>query len=153
MGIVLVGDALAGERGKIIARQACSATTVHTLKVPDVESHTISLIEGKGIVFNEKWGAHLIYLTYTVDLIKGEATVRGYTQYTFPDGSTYTSKWEGKNMGAGRGTAGSASSEGSWTFIKGTGRFEGIQGEGTYKSYILVPGQWYSDIEGQYTLP
>ncbi|MGA2468978.1 MAG: hypothetical protein ABSH06_32165 [Thermodesulfobacteriota bacterium] len=153
MGIFSVGDALAGERGKVAAREVLYATTVQTLKVPDVEGHTIHLIEAKGIGFSEKWGAYLIYLTYTLDVIKGEGTHQGYNHMTYPDGSTFTVKYEGKNMRGGRGLTGTAGGEGTWTLIKGTGKFEGIQGEGTYKSYSLGPGQWYNDTEGEYTLP
>jgi hypothetical protein len=79
-----------------------------------------------------------------LDLLKGEGTVQGYTQCTFPDGSTATQKWEGK-IGA--------SSTGTWTYIKGTGKFEGIQGEGTWKSYSMSPDRWYSEGVGEYTLP
>jgi hypothetical protein len=153
MGILLVGDAVAGERGKVAAREVDYSTAVHTLKVPDVEGHTIFLSEAKGIVFTEKWGACLDYKTYTMDLIKGEGTQAGYGHYTFPDGSTYDTKWEGKNKGGGRGIVGSAAAEGTWTYIKGTGKFEGIQGGGTWKVYVLGPGQWYADNEGEYTLP
>jgi hypothetical protein len=153
MGIFLVGDALAGETGKVADRGVYYAATVHTLKVPDVEGHTIYLFESKGIGFSEKWGACLIYQICTLDLIKGEGTHQGYNQVTFPDGSTLTTKFEGKNMGASRTITGSHSSEGTFTYIKGTGKFEGIQGGGTYKSYHMGPGQWYSDSEGEYTLP
>jgi hypothetical protein len=62
-----------------------------------------------------------------MDLIKGEGTHQGYDHVTFPDGSTITYKFEGKNIGAGRTITGSHSSEGSWTDINGTGKFEGIQ--------------------------
>jgi hypothetical protein len=153
MGIFLVGDAVAGERGKVAARIVDYATTVHTLKVPDVEGHTILLIEGKGIGFSEKWGACLTYNTHTLDLIKGEGTSQGYEQMTFPDGSTITEKFEGRLKGGGGTTSGSSSGEGTWTYIKGTGRFEGIRAEGTWKSYVPGRGQWYADVEGEYTLP
>jgi len=60
---------------------------------------------------------------------------------------------EGRLKGAARSISGASSTEGTWTCIKGTGKFKGIQGAGTWKSYILGPGQWYTDIEGEYTLP
>jgi hypothetical protein len=118
-----------------------------------VEGHTIHLIESKGIGFNEKWGAYLIYEPMTLDVTKGEGPLQGYSQFTYPDGSTITNKWEGKNMGGGRTITGAASGEGTWTYIKGTGKFEGIQGGGTFKSYNMGPGQFYADFEGEYTLP
>jgi hypothetical protein len=157
MGILLVGDALAGESGKVVTREVMNMAAVQTLKVPDVEGHAIRLCEAKGIGFSEKWGAYLAYHTYTIDLIKGEGTSQGYAHYTFPDGSTYDTKFEGKNKGAATefsaGIAGSVNAEGTWTYIKGTGKFEGIHGGGTYKVYVLGPGQWYADVEGEYTLP
>ena len=153
MGIFWVGETLAGESGKFVIREVYYATTVHTLKVPDLEGHTNHLIEGKGIGFYEKWGACLLYVTCTMDLIKGEGPVQGYVQYTFPDGSTLTVKFEGKTMRGILGPTGGAQGEGTGTYIKGTGKFEGFQGRGTYKSCTLGPGQWYSDVEGEYTLP
>ena len=153
MGMVLVGYAMAEERGNVAVREVFYAPTIHILKVPDVEGHTIHLWESKGIGFNEKWGAYLITSTYTMDLIKGEGPVQGYNQYTYPDGSTITNKFECKLMGGGRSVSGASSGEGTGTYIKGTGKFEGIQGGGTFKVYIPGPGQYYSDGEYEYTLP
>jgi hypothetical protein len=153
MGIVLMADAVAEEKGKVGYRHVFYITTIHTLKVPDVEGHTNILHEAKGIVFYEKWGSALIYQITTMDLIKGAGTLKAYTHTTFPDGSTITLKIEGKSTGGGVGVTGAASTEGTWTYTKGTGKFEGIQGRGTSKTYILGPGQFYSDFEGEYTLP
>jgi hypothetical protein len=87
------------------------------------------------------------------DSIKGAGAIQGYNYTTFPDGSTITSNFEAKAMGGGRGISGTASSESTWTYMRGTGKFEGIQGRGTAKSYTLGPGQSYSNAEGEYTLP
>jgi hypothetical protein len=43
MGIVLVGNVLAEEKGKVAFRGVYYTTTTHTLKVPDVEGHTNTL--------------------------------------------------------------------------------------------------------------
>jgi hypothetical protein len=153
MGIFLVGDAVSEERGKVAERDVFYTTTFHILKVPDVEGHTNFLLEAKGIISKEKWGAALAYQVFTMDLIKGAGTFQGYTHTTYPDGSTTTAKFEGKSTGGGAGTTGTASSEGTWTYTKGTGKFQGIQGKGTFKSYVLGQSQYYSDNEGEYTLP
>ena len=153
MSIVLVGNAVAAEKGKVAGRQVWHITTIHALKVPDVEGHVINLLEAKGIVSYEKWGAALIDQINTLDFIKGAGTFQGYNYTIFPDGSSITTKFEGKSKGGGVGTTGMASSESTWTFIKGTGKFQGIQGRGTSKSYVLGPCQYYSDTEGEYTLP
>ena len=153
MSIVLVGDVVAAEKGKVAGRQVWHVTTIHALKVPDVEGHVINVLEAKGIVSYEKWGAALIDQINTMDLIKGAGTMQGYNQVTFPDGSTITSRFEGKVTGGGTGVTGMASAESTSTYIKGTGKFQGIQGRGTAKAYVLAPGQYYSDWDGEYTLP
>ena len=79
MGIVLVGDAVAAEKGKVVSRAVYYMPTIHTLKVPDVEGHTINLVEFKGIIFSEKWGAALDYQIFTLDYIKGARTFQGYS--------------------------------------------------------------------------
>jgi hypothetical protein len=153
MGVFLVGDAVAAERGKVTFRTVYYVTTIHTLKAADVEGHAFTLFEAKGIVFYEKWGAALISQIVSFDLIKGVGTYQGYHHVTFPDGSTITAKFEGKTTATGVSVTGIAASEGTWTYTKGTGKFEGIQGRGTFKSHTLGQGQHYADNEGEYTLP
>ena len=145
VGILLVGNAVAGERGKITMREVLCGTAFHEQKVSDLEDHAIFAYEAKGITFYEKWGPCLVTETGTLDLLKGEGPGKGYSHYTFPDGSTITMNWEGKIRPGG--------AEGTWTQIKGTGKFVGIQGEGTWKSYNLSPERWYDDSEIKYTLP
>jgi hypothetical protein len=145
MGILLMGEALAGERGKVSNREIWFMPTIQTLKVPDMEGHTIHLWEAKGIIFTEKWGVCQGYVPATSDFNtpKGEMTSKGYVQYTYPDGSTTVQKWESKGR----------TPPGTWTYIKGTGKFEGIQGGGTFTFGMVGPDRWYTDIEGEYTLP
>jgi hypothetical protein len=153
MGIVLAGDVVAAEKGKVTYRQVFNVTTIHTLKVPDVEGHAYTLFEAKGILFSEKWGPGVVSMIASFDLIKGAGTFQGYTHTTFPDGSTITAKFEGKSITTGVGLTGIGLSEATWTYVKGTGKFQGIQGRGTSKSNTLAPGQFYADAEGEYTLP
>jgi len=153
MGIVLAGDVVAGEKGKVVAREVFYRTNILRLNIPDVEGHTMHLVEAKLIHFNEKFGPAVGILTNFADVTKGTGPHQGYVHLTFSDGSTITHKWKGESKGGGTTISGVASSVGTWSFIKGTGKFEGIQGEGTWKSYNLGPGQWYSDLEGEYKLP
>jgi len=145
MGILLIGNSLAGEKGKVASRIDYLATVVHTIKVPDMEDHTIWLVEAKGIYFSEKWGNALVYQIFTWDSIKGSGPCRGYDRWAFPDGSTIDGPWEGKSTGA--------SVEGTLTLIKGTGKFEGIQGKGKFKAQMLSADQYYGHQEIDYTLP
>ena len=143
--VTLVGDALAGEKGKLVSRLVFHVTTFQSVKVGDVEGHTIWLIEQKAIFFNQKWGAGLLTTTGMGEDLNGEWTGGGFNQYTFPDGSTYTDTWEGKG--------GPSGGEGIWTTVKGTGKFAGMQAHGIWKDYPMGPGQAYSEGEGEYTLP
>jgi hypothetical protein len=145
IGIGLVGNALAEEKGKVAVRNVYYTTTTYTLKVPDVEGHVNMLYEAKGIAFFEKWGSATVHAKNMVDLTKGGASFQGYIHTTFPDGSTISARFGGKSA-AGR-------ADGNWNYFKGTGKFEGIQGSGTLKTYFPSLDQFYSDFEGEYTLP
>jgi hypothetical protein len=46
-----------------------------------------------------------------------------------------------------------ASTEGTWSYTGGTGKFKGIKGKGTYKGKSDASGTVSSDIEGDYELP
>ena len=40
--------------------------------------------------------------------------------------------------------------EGTWSFAKGTGKWENVQGNGTYKGKFIGPGIFAHDLEGEY---
>jgi hypothetical protein len=152
-GIALVGNVMAGERGKVVFRDVHFATGFPSAKVPDTEGHAIYLLEAKGMSFSEKWGPCLFVQSAVGDYTKGLGPYEVYVHYTYPDGSTITAKVKGEAKSVGKGITGGGGGGGTWTYIKGTGRFEGIQGGGTGRYWVLGPGQWYSDSEGEYTLP
>jgi hypothetical protein len=89
----------------------------------------------------------------TGDRTKGLGPSEGYNVTTYPDGSTITAKVKAEATSAGSGKSGSGEGEGTYTWVRGTGKFQGIQGGGTFKFRVLGPGQWYADFEGEYTLP
>jgi len=146
LGIAMVGDALAGEKGKVVVRDVFFMTNYVSAKVPDVGGHAVNFIEAKGMSFTEKWGACLFVMVAVQDYTEGVGPYLGYLHYTYRDGSTISIKMEGKGKPGERG-------EGTWSYIKGTGKFEGIQGGGTREYWVLGPGQWYVDAKGEYTLP
>jgi len=43
--------------------------------------------------------------------------------------------------------------EGESTYVKGTGKYEGIKGKGTWKTYPVSPMQSYSDEVHEIGLP
>ena len=143
----------AAERGKVTCRLVFYATNFQSIPVGDVEGHIIYLYEAKGITFWEPWGAALAKESSIGDGTKGLGSTESYDIYTFPDGSTITTKSKGEAKSAGPGKTGSGAVEGTWTFLGGTAKFQGIQGGGTWKAWVLGPGQFYVDAEAEYTLP
>jgi hypothetical protein len=90
------------------------------------------------------------------DYIKGNGKYQSYWVATYEDGSTSWIRLQGTaTLDADRKTTWW---EGTSEFIKGTGRFEGIQGSGTStgKRFSALPGagaQYYIDWTFTYTLP
>ena len=153
-GFALVGEALAGESGKVLVRDVFFAQGyLASTKVADAEGHAMNLLEAKGMSFSDKWGPCLLVLSVVQDYTKGVGPYDGYIHYTYSDSSTITIRIKGEGKAAGPGATGSASGEGTWTYLKGTGKFEGIQGGGTREYWVLGPGQWYADATGEYKLP
>ena len=75
----------------------------------------------------------------------GIGVANGYMVKTDKDGDKIYITWEGKNDGKGW--------KGPVTFVKGTGKYEGIKGKGTWVMYRVNPAQWYVDCEVDVELP
>jgi len=152
--LLLIGTpAWGGEQGRLSYRDAYVAPSLPSAKVPDVEGHTIYLVDAKGIHFDEKWGVAFATVTGVSEYLKGGGPVQGYNHWAFADGSTITLKYKGEGKGVAPDAAGRRVGEGTFTFTQGTGKFQGIQGEGTYKWVTVAPGIWYTDGQAEYTLP
>ena len=62
----------------------------------------------------------------TTDTLKGSGSVRGYSTYTFNDGSSITASYTGEVKGGLR--------SGTYTIVSGTGTFANATGTGTFSS-------------------
>lgn len=63
-----------------------------------------------------------------------------------------------KYFSSSQGTAtlkegGGMEKEGTWSFTGGTGKLQGIKGEGTYKGHVGADGTETVEVEGAYLLP
>jgi hypothetical protein len=143
----------AEEKKKWETRDVLYATSLNKTEIPDVEGHVLYLLEAKGISFTKDFGAVPNVLKGTLDFIKGNGPVVLYTYLTFSDGSSVTMRHNGQQRGGGPGATGASGGDGSWTFLNGTGKLEGIKGGGTFEWWVVAPGQWYTDNKGEYTLP
>jgi len=153
-GIALVGDALAGEKYK--SRTAYYNTKWEQIEVGDQEGHVLAVGEGVGIVTLLEDGipttdgaVERTAGLYDLNLKTGTLSARGYSTVTDRDGDKTFSVWEGKMVGQ----PGKARGEGTFKYVGGTGKYQGIKGGGTWVSHRITPTQRYSDVQGEYELP
>jgi hypothetical protein len=92
------------------------------------EGHNIGILDQKGLAVFDNEEFALLETWFTYENIRGKSTYQGYVLYTFKDGSTKFAKIEGSGKVPGQ-------QKGTVVFIKGTGRFEGIQGEGSFTAW------------------
>ena len=144
-----VGYAMAGEKQKIKGHAASINVKWEQIEVGDKEGHVTAISESKRIGFFETSDEK--YVGRSVDILDlnlktGEGFGHGYLVSTDKDGDKRYSTWEGKSVTKGHW-------KGKWTIVKGTGKFQGIIEGGTYSSYMLAPGQSYSEWEGEIEIP
>ena len=71
----------------------------------------------------------------------------GYVEYRFEDGSTQLVRLEGSGQSYGE-------QEGKLKYVSGAGRFNGIDGEGTFSARGYAPAaDVHVDAEAEFTLP
>ncbi|MGD0626544.1 MAG: hypothetical protein ABSB32_17755, partial [Thermodesulfobacteriota bacterium] len=71
----------------------------------------------------------------------------GYWGGTDRDGDKVYARWEAKKV------KGDPHSRGTLTIIKGTGKWEGIQGRHTFVGTVVAPGEQYADQDWDIELP
>jgi hypothetical protein len=132
-------------------------TKVEAIPVPDAEGHVLILAERRGVAVFEDESAAAYHTRAICDLTKGHGPCDGYTDLSYPDGSKTIVNYEctfqvpeGKKL---------STFEGKGVYIKGTGRFEGIEGTVSFNGYYVTPygketkGDLVVHVTGNYTLP
>jgi hypothetical protein len=153
MGIVLVGDAVAGEKHRLIG-------VYHTIKWEQMnipggeEGHVVALWEGKAVTRNKdgkRFGEGLIirgvgYMDFNIKT--GIGSGHFYEECTDQDGDKFYTDSEG-----GKQKIGGVWWEGRLTITKGTGKYQGIRGGLTWKNWLAGPDQLYFDWDVEVELP
>ena len=133
--------------------QGTAETTA--VEVGDVPGHVVGVVEFKGLTFFADGEIATHTNPATFDLTDGSGPHQGYVVHYFDDGSTTIERYQGaaRLSADGRRTL----VEGSFECIGGTGRFEGLKGEGTYRGErlgALRTGEYvYVDTSGSCTVP
>ena len=154
MGIFLAADAVAGEKFK--GRTVWYTIKWEPINVPGEEKHLVSVNESKGISSNtegKSFGEGAVERgvgVWDIDLKTETGFCQGYQESTDRDGDKVYFRQEGRRV---KGKLWGSQYEGKWTILRGTGKYEGIKGKGTYSLYNIAPMQAYTDWEMDVELP
>ena len=138
----------------IAGKETMAYNKVDRVSVGDMEGHMVSLLVGEGInvsTGNDTFGdGAQISVIVTSDLVNFNGPFQAYSIMT-KKGDSVFSRAEGKiapTVTAGGDTA--LIMEGTLTFYKGTGQYENIKGNGTFKGRFLSSILYTLDWEGEY---
>lgn len=152
--VFVVATSMAQQKNEIAGEITCAYIMQEKLNVGDTEGHVISLAQSEGTNIstgeNEFMdGAKIVNMSFS-DVVKGNGPHQGYIKYTQNGDSTFAG-WNGKiaTIFSDEG-APIITFEGIFTYIKGTGQFEGIQGSGTYKGKFISEKEYTVEWEGEY---
>ncbi len=109
----------------------------HALPAPDEKGHVLAVGQREGEVdFDGKESAKYESTSMLDGWIGKKGIYKGYTKYTFKDGSKIFFSWTAEG---GRNKAGLPMQQGRGIIKRGTGRFEGIRGQAVFTANQLKP--------------
>lgn len=137
------------------SRRVQGTARVTTVEVGDVPGHIVGVVEFKGLTFFADGEIATHSNPATFDLTNGSGPHQGYLVHYFDDGSTSIERYQGEARLSADGKR--TTITGTFQCIGGTGRFEGLKGEGTYRGErlgALQTGDYvYVDTTGSCTVP
>jgi hypothetical protein len=142
---------ITGAQTNVSARLTCAKPSVHETAGEGAQMVTFSRT-------NCTWSA-----SYTIDGSKPTRTVdagvadiagssgraHGYSTSVFDNGDSTFVRYEGTMQ---MKKDGSGTDKGTWKYVRGTGKFRGISGSGTFKGQAAADGSGWADINGHYSL-
>ncbi len=127
-------------------REAFVTVDVQMEQIDSLDGQAIGMMRQRGFAFydNDEIAAVEVWLTF--ERSGPETQYSGYAVYKFQDDTTKVGRFSGSGDPRGVQT-------GKFTFKKGTGRFEGITGQGVFTGQGFPPhGDIVLDVEGTYSL-
>jgi len=149
LGIAMIDCAVAGE----MIKWHGMTNTVETkqIEVGDMEGHVMLVTKSKQLYFNdakndERWVGDSVS-TMNINPKMKQMSLTGSGWIVSPDGSKAMRTHEGKAVGEGHW-------KGTWKFVKGTGKYEGVKGGGTWEMLSVAEGHpSYLEILGEWEYP
>ena len=155
LGLLLTMAAAASGQTKTTGTLSCGKPDpAYSIEVGDRTGHSVSISK-----FACTWTTAMEYGDVQTqdgyDVTYGDASgpkVRGtgYHVSNMSNGDKIYVRFQGNDtMLDGK----PATTEGTWSYTGGTGKFKGIKGKGTYKGKADSSGNMVTDVEGEYELP
>jgi hypothetical protein len=147
MLVAAAGTAAAEQSGTWNARAVLVVLETKSMAVGDQPDHTVSITRFDGAAFNADGKPFLDKARYeVVDHSDTAGRNGGYKTFTEADGSKVFAKYTltGGTMPDLRGT---------WEFIGGTGRYQGISGRGEYHVVFVSETALWDELTGEYKVP
>ena len=145
-------NAWAGET-KDHGRYVVEKAEFKVVKIGDVDGHVVGSFHETGVFFGLGGDEKEISTSFsggTFNLVNQVGSVRGFTVNVFKDGSTLISQQEGNSK---LDENKKQYLEGTYQCILGTGRWKGIECEGTWKESREANGMGVGEWSGTLTLP
>jgi hypothetical protein len=138
----------AEEKGKWRGLGVLVETASKAVEIADQEGHSVFMLEYDGVIFNDNAESFLDKARYQVAHLgdTGGMVGGGYKTFTMGDGSQVFAKYEGTE-------AAPPVFKGKWQFIGGTGKYNGITGEGVYTFTAVSDTAAWDVLEGDYVIP
>ncbi len=140
---------------KVSGKMTMTLIQRDTVAIGDMEGHVFYLTTYEGT--NVSTGANK-FMDDTehanvsfADLIKGNGPHQGYGEFSQESDKAFM-KWQGRITTVSGKDGPIMAFEGTISWISGTGQFENIQGNGTYKGQFISKTTYTVDWEGEYTL-
>jgi len=152
---LFVGVSLAGAetaKGRIVYH----FFKVERIEVGDVPGHVIGVADGRGLTSFDTGEVATMLTKLMFDYTNGSGPFQSYAITSFEDGSTKVSKVQGTTTAL---PGGISTFKATYSYIMGSGRFEGIKGTGSLAGKRMAPltpggpADCYLDFTETYTLP
>lgn len=118
--------------------------------IPDESLHALVIVTVNGVQKSDDGNWHGAKLTYSGmgDILAGNGTQSGYFSNEHVGGDTTFGTFEGKVTMDGF----TSRTVGKWQLVRGTGRFSGISGGGSFEATTTGPITVQMMWSGEYTL-
>ncbi len=151
-----VSASTAQQKNKIAGKMTFAVAHQANIGIDDTEDHIIFVAESDGTNANtgpeEFMDSAQVTIMQMGDRVKGSGNDQGYAKFAL-NGDAVFLKWTGKvtTTVSAKGSPVSTA-DGTFSFVKGTGKFEKIQGGGTYRGKPLSRTISTADWEGEYVI-